>query len=170
MRSLLSALVSMATLSACTVTGQQSCPPNPVVVEGVAQANPCQGKADTFILKTYRARLPDGEMVTLPLRCGNADFGYTHIRMEGHGDPVGDPSFDRLIRTTLVAPTSVIQSGGNPRWTIEFNDLQASCFHGWGFRVVGSLAHAVGRRPLTDGQPLGVVTAYVQQAQPPSFP
>lgn len=114
----------------------------------------------------YTATSPTGPL-QIPLRCGNADFGYTHVLAEpqDHGDPVTDPFFGGELAATLQGGEYHMQRNGNPRWTRRYRPDESSVGGGaWGFRVIAAL-------PVQgDGMALGIVSAFYLSAPPAEFP
>jgi hypothetical protein len=172
-------------LAACSDTLTQSCPPlaHPPVLTVAAASNPCQAKAGEAaqhlrarVVKVYdRTSAPGAGKY--PLRCGGDDLGYLHLfskaaQAEGdHCDPVNDPSCDEQIAHTLEHGAYFMQTNGNPRYTIKYNDAESACHNGaWGFRVVGSQSPKIGSVLLTDGMRLGIITAFRLGSPPANYP
>lgn len=118
------------------------------------------------VLMVYTAISPTGPL-QIPIRCGNADYGYTHLlaEQEDHGDPLADPVFAGELVTTLQCGGYRMQANGNPRWTRQYDQDESSRHHGaWGFRVIAALPAQADRLPL------GIISAFYLSAPPAEFP
>ncbi len=183
----LAAVLALAPLllASCTDDVTANCPPlaHPEVLTVAAASNPCQAtKGETTIQLRTRVvrvyvRTQEPASGRYPLRCGSDDLGYLHLfaksaSAEGdHCDPVNDRSCDEQIAFTLEHGAYLLQPNGNPRFTVRYNDVESACHNGaWGFRVIGSRSGKIGLAPLTDGLPLGIITAFRLSGPPANYP
>lgn len=157
--------------------GGPSCP-HGIILTAVQQSSPnvgpCQAKPGespeqlkSRVLTVYTATSPRGTL-RVPLRCGDAGMGYTHIlgESEDHGDPLHDPVFDGELAVTLRDGGYRMQANGNPRWTRRYSQDESACHRGaWGFRVIAALSLVP-----SDGMALGIVSAFYLSSPPAEFP
>lgn len=172
-------------LASCTSSLTTSCPPlaHPPVLTVAAASNPCAAKKGesatqlrTRVVRIYQRSVEPGSG-RYPLRCGGDDLGYLHLfaksaAAEGdHCDPVNDPTCEAQIAFTLEHGAYLLQPNGNPRFTVRYNDVQSACHNGaWGFRVIGSRSEKIGQVTLTDGLPLGIISAFRLSGPPANYP
>jgi hypothetical protein len=173
-------------LASCADDLATKCPPlanPPALTVAAAASNPCAArKGETGIqlrvrvVHVYERTQPPG-LGRYPLRCGGEDLGYLHLfaksaSAEGdHCDPVNDQSCNEQIASTLEHGAYLLQPNGNPRFTVRYNDAQSTCQKGaWGFRVIGSRSGNIGQVALTDGLPLGIISAFRLSKAPANYP